>query len=479
MAIVWVILVVAGLGSILVALDAAGIIAAVEVGFAWAIIWTVVYAVQSHLTGIKRLFRRHFGPVNWLKAAVITRSIPRNRLADFQMALDHLHDKETEPFPVIGLSIAMYSPNLVSAIQNNAIPVPVEWKTVRRSLSESMQCATNAVYFLTHEGKPYCAFFHRRQEKPRRHRLQVLAKDRETAQSALSSIFRLANQLSVYRGAIVSLQKSKRNRGSYAIHFHKLQDVTRDDIVLPEELMQVLDRNVLGFLAHRETLRDAGQNTRRGLLLYGPPGTGKTHVVRYLAKAVTQTTVILLTGRQVGLIRESCQLARLLSPSLVVFEDVDLVAGQRDQNRRNTLLHELMDEMDGMGGNTDCIFLLTTNRPDLLESALAGRPGRVDQAICFPLPDREQRRRLFALFGKDVCLDAVDLSALTERTDGATPAFIKELFRKAVLLAAGRGEKTRPMRLNTGDFEAALHEMLVAGGELTQRLLGLKNAPVS
>ena len=43
--------------------------------------------------------------------------------------------------------------------------------------------------------------------------------------------------------------------------------------------------------------------------------------------------------------------------------------------------------MDGLGSKSDCIFLLTTNRPEILEPALAARPGRVDQAIYFPLPD--------------------------------------------------------------------------------------------
>jgi ATP-dependent 26S proteasome regulatory subunit len=210
------------------------------------------------------------------------------------------------------------------------------------------------------------------------------------------------------------------------------------------------------------------------VLLHGPPGTGKTLVTRYLARACTDYTVIVLTGRQLGLVRESCQLARVLAPSLVIMEDVDLIATDRRRQRNNVLLHDLLDEMDGLGARTDCVFLLTTNRPEVLEPALAARPGRVDQAIYFPLPDRECRQRLFAAFGKGLDLEGVDLDPLLERTEGASPAFLQELFRKAALLAAERGERARPLKVTAEDFERALRELVLFGGALTRQLLGFR-----
>ena len=53
----------------------------------------------------------------------------------------------------------------------------------------------------------------------------------------------------------------------------------------------------------------------------------------------------------------------------------------------NPLLFELLNEMDGLAEDADVIFILTTNRADLLEPALAARPSRVDQATEIPLPD--------------------------------------------------------------------------------------------
>ena len=136
-----------------------------------------------------------------------------------------------------------------------------------------------------------------------------------------------------------------------------------------------------------------------------------------------------------------------------------------------------MDEMDGLGSKADVIFLLTTNRPRILETALAARPGRVDQAVYFPLPDRDCRRRLFAHFAVGLDLSAVDVEPLLDRTDGASPAFIAELFRKAALMAAERGERSDPLAVTTADFAAAVRELVEFGGVLTQHLLGYRTDP--
>jgi ATP-dependent 26S proteasome regulatory subunit len=82
-------------------------------------------------------------------------------------------------------------------------------------------------------------------------------------------------------------------------------------------------------------------------------------------------------------------LARLLQPTMVVIEDVDLIARDRNQMGpcEESLLNRLLNEMDGLKEDADILFILTTNRPEQLETALASRPGRIDQAIEVPLPD--------------------------------------------------------------------------------------------
>ena len=79
---------------------------------------------------------------------------------------------------------------------------------------------------------------------------------------------------------------------------------------------------------------------------------------------------------------------------------------------------------------------MTTNRADLLEPALAARPGRVDQAVEFPLPDARRAGAPDRLFCEGLDVDGLDVDALVEQTEDASPAFLRELVRKAALHAA-------------------------------------------
>jgi ATP-dependent 26S proteasome regulatory subunit len=91
--------------------------------------------------------------------------------------------------------------------------------------------------------------------------------------------------------------------------------------------------------------------------------------------------------------------------------------------------------MDGAAPDADLLFLLTTNRADLLEPALAARPGRVDVAVEIDLPDGPARKRLLTLYGQRVPLELTDedVDLAVERTEGTTASFLKELIRRAVL----------------------------------------------
>jgi ATP-dependent 26S proteasome regulatory subunit len=134
----------------------------------------------------------------------------------------------------------------------------------------------------------------------------------------------------------------------------------------------------------------------------------------------------------------------------------------------------LLNEMDGLTEREEVTFLLTTNRPEVLEPALSARPGRIDQAVAFPLPDTGCRRRLFEVYGRGLDLTGVDVGRWVAQTDGVSPAFIEELLRKALLMAAERGEVSEPPRLCDADVQEAMRELVHFGGELTQKLLGYR-----
>jgi ATP-dependent 26S proteasome regulatory subunit len=254
------------------------------------------------------------------------------------------------------------------------------------------------------------------------------------------------------------------------VRVHKLRSVR--DVILPEKTLQLLDRNIGDFIRQRKRLRKLGMPIKKGLLFYGPPGTGKTHTIHYLASQLPDHTTLLITAEQVALLDHYFQLARFLQPTMVVIEDVDLIARAREQMHgpcEESLLNKLLNEMDGLREDAAVLFVLTTNRPEQLEVALASRPGRIDQAIEFPLPDEHGRRQLVRLYACGLPLQDDVIELVVRSTDRASAAFIKELMRRAAQFYLQHGGDGH---LHADHLNAALEEMLFSGGSLNAKLLG-------
>jgi ATPase family associated with various cellular activities (AAA)/AAA+ lid domain len=302
--------------------------------------------------------------------------------------------------------------------------------------------------------------------------LEAMGGSREVAEGFLTEIVRLMSVHNVYRGRVLEVGGS--DWGGVSFEVRELPKVERQGIVLPTGVLERIERQALTFGEEAERLRQAGRHVKRGLLLHGPPGTGKTLTAMYLANRMPDRTVLILTGAGLRAIGPACEMARALAPSMVVMEDVDLIALDRDEYASSALLFELLNEMDGMQEDLDVIFLLTTNRPDRLEYALAARPGRVDMAVELPLPDADGRRSLIALYSNGLELRARNLAQIIEQTEGASPAFIRELLRRAALLAIERGDGD--LVVEDSHLEDALTELSSDGGPLTSKLLGMSDA---
>jgi ATP-dependent 26S proteasome regulatory subunit len=160
-------------------------------------------------------------------------------------------------------------------------------------------------------------------------------------------------------------------------------------------------------------------------------------------------------------------MARRLAPSVVVVEDVDLIAEQRDMMEGNPVLFELLNEMDGIGSEADVTFVLTTNRVDIVEEALTQRPGRVDLAVEVSKPDAECRERLLRLYASGTPLDLPSADTVVAATDGVTASFIKELVRRAVLRHAAEGGS-----LDGTVLHDVLAELMAEQQALTRSILG-------
>ncbi len=307
--------------------------------------------------------------------------------------------------------------------------------------------------------------------------LEVISPDAAVVESLLSRIRERMASNSVLRGQVLSFAANLfDSSGGGALTFLPRPELPAEQVILPDGLLDRIRRHVVGIGEQRDLLRQAGQHLKRGVLLYGPPGTGKTHIIRHLISSTPGVTVVLLSGRTLELLHHAAKLARAAQPAIVVLEDCDLVAEHRG-GTTNAALFDTLEAMDGLDGDADVTFILTTNRVDLLERALAERPGRVDLAVAVEKPDLDGRRRLFALYGAELLaageVGEETLADVAERTDGVTASFAKELIRRTVLQAAAAGRTP-----SDADLLAATEEMLSDTEALTRTLLGA-GAPFS
>jgi hypothetical protein len=341
---------------------------------------------------------------------------------------------------------------------------------------------------LHHEGKPFVAYLHLESETRipvmtegvtistgNGDELQVFAESLEAAVAAIDYLIRVASVGSLLRGHMLHVAPHGPSHQGQAIRVSLRPQIDEERIVLPAEVLNVVKRTIDARLRFHRVLQHHGHISKTGILLHGVPGTGKTLVAKYLIGACQNHTAIVPAGMDRETIREAFRLAAYLQPALIIIEDVDLLGERRETNANVTGLQELMNELDGLAPSTEAIVVMTTNRPDVLEPALASRPGRVSQAVQFPLPDRELRERLLRMFCSRADVSQVSFGTWIDRTEGASPAFLEELTKKAILSAAARSHdpsETANVSLSDENFDQAMHELVVFGGPLTTKILG-------
>lgn len=428
---------------------------------------------------------------------ILSQEIPSYQLVDLQIALEKWGEERGRSFEVVGVSgeqrrfhplselISQGTRTPGGGVINPAAAIglgPVEYVDLADSPDTTRSCVKFGL-FLLRDGGQRCAVLLRGEDPhgPMQNALiEVISEERELATEVLAELKHRSVEHSVLRGQVLGLGPGEGNQYG-ALRFLRRPDMERSELVLPDPTLDAIERHVMGIATHADRLKEAGQHLKRGVLLYGPPGTGKTHTVRYLLSLRRTVTAFVLSGQALALIGQACALARVMPPSIVILEDVDLIAGDRSFGPMggNPLLFEVLNQIDGLGDDVDVTFLLTTNRVDILERALAERPGRVDAAVEIAPPDEDGRRRLFRLYGGGLGIDALDDGALAEAvdaTEGRTATYLREVVRRAALLAAERSSEG-PLRVSGEMLAAAAADLLEDRSTLTRSLLSGSSEP--
>jgi ATPase family associated with various cellular activities (AAA) len=426
---------------------------------------------------VSALVRDFLGPEG-THHSVVTRDLPQFEHVNLQTAIDAWSARAGRTVEVRGITLPQHHGGLTlqQLVGGDGLP-PVRLSAPALSdlpngPSSTLACLRLALLLVTDSHGRYILMV----QAPGQHepilQVELAGLPVNAAQGLLAELDRLRAELNVYRGHLLDVSLTP--MGGVSLGFAQPPALSRDDVVLPDAVLARIERHALGVAAHRDALLAAGQHLKRGLLLYGPPGTGKTHTTRYLLGQMTGYTRLVLTGRALIAVGQVAGLARALLPAVVVLEDVDLVAEDRSMGSGSSpVLFDLLDAMDGAAPDADLLFLLTTNRADLLEMALAARPGRVDVAVQIDLPDAPARQRLLTLYGRNVplALTAADVERAVERTDGTTASFLKEVIRRAVLESLH--DDPALTTVTGAHMDRALDDLLDTAQEVTRTLLGV------
>ena len=426
---------------------------------------------------VSALVRDFLGP-DGTQHSVVTRELPVFEHVNLQTAVDAWSARAGRTVEVRGIALPPHygGLSLQQLVAGEALP-PLRLTApaladLPNGPESTLGCLRLAVLLVTDQNGRHVVMIQAPSEHQPSLQVEVAGLPVDLAQRLLAELDQLRADLNVYRGHLLDVSLDP--MAGVVLAFAAPPGVTRDDVVLPVTVLARVERHALGVASHREALLATGQHLKRGLLLYGPPGTGKTHTTRYLLGQMTGYTRLVLTGRSLVAVGAVTDLARGLLPAVVVLEDVDLVAEDRSLGPASSpVLFDLLDAMDGAAPDADLLFLLTTNRADLLEPALAARPGRVDVAVEISLPDAPARERLLTLYGQNVPLSLTeeDVNLAVERTDGTTASFLKELIRRSVLESL---HEDPALTVVTGAHLArALDDLLDAAQQVTRTLLGV------
>ncbi|HJJ32210.1 MAG TPA: CDC48 family AAA ATPase [Methanocorpusculum sp.] len=230
----------------------------------------------------------------------------------------------------------------------------------------------------------------------------------------------------------------------------EVPDVHWSDVGGLDAVKEELQQAVEWPIKYSDVYKQFATKSPKGFLMFGPPGTGKT----LLAKAVaneSECNFISVKGPElmskwVGEsekgVREIFRKARLASPTIIFFDEIDSLVPKRgsyegSSHVTESVVSQFLTELDGLEELKNVIIIGATNRPDMIDPALM-RPGRLEQHIFVPPPDAEGRKQILEVYlkgVKEMISEDVDVEKLVSATEGFVGADLEALVREAKMTA--------------------------------------------
>lgn len=255
----------------------------------------------------------------------------------------------------------------------------------------------------------------------------------------------------VDRQANGEAKPKRRRRDPKEVDRSPPQNISLDDLAGVEGVIDRLKGPVWIPLLRGDDLAELGYRPSDGVLLHGPSGCGKTTLAHALAADLEVAFIPVSAPSLVGgtsgesekNIRDIFDEAMRLAPCLVFFDELDSIAGKRDNAQKameGRIVAEICNGMDKIGrpGRTDeggdrpgnVVVLAATNRPESIDPVVRRRFG---VEVDIGMPNEPAREKILRTMTRDLALGGdVDFSALARLTPGYVGADLKHVVSAAV-----------------------------------------------
>lgn len=227
-----------------------------------------------------------------------------------------------------------------------------------------------------------------------------------------------------------------------------------------DDIKAALTDNLMVSMKEPSKFTNMGIRPPKGALLYGPPGCGKTLVARALA-AESGANIIQVRGPEIiskwmgeseKAVRSIFRKAKASSPCIIIFDEMDALARQRDGGPGETLLSQMLTEVEE-GTGSGVVVIGVTSRPDILDTSML-RTGRLDIPLYVGSPDEASRLDIIRILVSKMPLASdVNTLEIAVSTHNYTGADLAALCREAAIRAMRRNSDS----ITSGDFADALN----------------------
>nr|WP_237525771.1 AAA family ATPase [Streptomyces sp. SID4985] len=199
----------------------------------------------------------------------------------------------------------------------------------------------------------------------------------------------------------------------------------------------------------------------RGFIFHGPPGTGKTLFAKAIANELNATIQVvsgpevidMYVGESERKVRELFAAARRSAPSVIVFDEIDAITMQRsgrgDGGTRvgNSVVAQILTEMDGFRPEVPMLVIGTTNRIDIIDEALL-RPSRF-RSLAVGLPDLPARRAILRHHARRYSIDLQEelLELIAEASENRNGDELRSIMSEAFVDLYLRKTPPSPRRM--------------------------------